>query len=100
MAVYIGHMCVLGEFIIEHYSHLYKKKELSKIEPDEVYEVRYFEVPEEIRYKPPPAFSVVYFNIPEISDGIKQFTFNTSSIYALELCNYDFVGTEDDEQED
>lgn len=100
MAVYIGCMCVSGEFIKDNYSGLYKKKELKMIDPEETYEVHYFEVPEEMRYTTPPAFSVNYFKIPDISEDIKQFSFNTSSIYALELCNYDFVEAEDNEHED
>ena len=93
MDVYIGNIYVIGEFIKKHYKTLYTKKELKKLDDEEVYEVDYYEVPEETEFC--PCYAVVNFKIPAVSNDMKTFTFNTSSVYALELCNYDF--NEDEE---
>lgn len=87
MSVYIGNMYVDGEFIKKHYNTLYTKTELRKIDNEEMYEVDYYEVSEKMYCQ--PWCAIVNFKIPDISDDMKSFTFNTSSVYALELCNYD-----------
>lgn len=97
MDTYIGNMYVLGEFIKKHYDTLYTKNELKKLDDEEVYEVEYYEVSTEVKF--PPWYSTVHFKIPDINDKMKTFTFNTSSVYALELCGYDFNEITDNEDE-
>jgi len=99
MAAYIGYMHVSGQFIKAYYDSLYTKEELDTLDDEELYDVQYFEPTEDSEYLP-RGFSRVNFSIPEINDDVKVFEYNTSSIYALELCNYDFIDVEDDEQED
>lgn len=92
-------MHVSGQFIKAYYDSLYTKEELDTLDDEELYDVQYFEPTEDSEYLP-RGFSRVNFSIPEINDDVKVFEYNTSSIYALELCNYDFIDVEDDEQED
>lgn len=43
-----------------------------------------------------PCYAINFFKIPDISNDIKEVTFNTSSVYALELCNFEMDESEDD----
>ncbi len=91
---YIGSMQVDGHFIKKHYDESYSKKELDKIYDDEFYDIYYYKVHENMVKEPPfkdnGAFATNYMCIPDINDKLIQFTFNTSSIYSLEMCNYEF----------
>lgn len=97
MDIYVGNMFVLGSFIKKHYNSLYTEVELEKIEDDEMYQVDYYEVPEETKCH--PCFAVNNFRILDINNEMKTFTFNTSSMYALELCGYDFNEYSENEDE-
>lgn len=87
---YIGSMMLSGEFIKKYYDDLYTEIELEQIDDDEGYEVRYYNMmPKKTSWH--PCYAINYFKIPEVNNDIKEFEFNTSSVYALELCNYEFM---------
>jgi hypothetical protein len=96
---HIGIISIDGQFIKKHYDDYYTKRELEKIYDDEFYDVYYYKVHENMVKDPPfkdnGAFATSYMCIPDINDKLIQFTFNTSSIYSLELCNYEFITQEE-----
>jgi hypothetical protein len=98
MDKYVGYMYVSGEFVKSHYSELYTKKQRKKIDVNECYCVYYYDEPE--TKKCPPWMAYVSFKIPDISDDMKHLTYNTSSIYALELCNYEYECNNSDSEEE
>jgi hypothetical protein len=97
MSKYLGYMYVSGEFIKSNYDKYYTKEELDAVDVEEMYEIEYFEPPAEDDDKYLPRwFAKVAIKIPDINDDIKVFEFNTSSRYALEVSNYEFIEADDD----
>lgn len=100
MSKYLGYMWVSGEFVKSNFDSYYTKEELETIDDEEMYEMQYFEPPEEEDDKYLPRwFGKAAIKIPDINDDIHVFSFNTSSRYALEVSNYDYIEAEDDDNE-
>jgi hypothetical protein len=99
----IGYSEIDGGFIKKHYDELYKKSLLKKVEDEEYYTVYYYSVKESVYNKvntfTNKAMVTEFFCIPDINDELVYYTFNNSSVYALEKCNYEFNDINDDETE-
>lgn len=76
---YIGSMTISGEFINKHYNKLYTKKELKHVDNEEGYRLEYYSmIPEKTHSH--PCYAINFFKIPDISNDIKEVTFNTLSL--------------------
>lgn len=97
MAKLAGYMSVDGSFIKRWYNELYSKKDLDKICNDDIYDVEFYhvEIPDMYEKYTKWGESVDYIKIVDINDTLKEFEYNTSSVYAMELSNYEFIDNDD-----